>query len=135
MAGLLGIAALGAVVAAEFAGSLDERLDVATLSPRGQAVVKEARSRTVARADVSGLAPQEAASIARATEAAAVSAFHTGMGISAALVGLGGVLGLALVRPPRRLVSCADCARGQLVAAPADAARERPPVAVPAGAA
>jgi EmrB/QacA subfamily drug resistance transporter len=132
VAGLLGIAALGAVVAAQFTGSLDEQLDVATLSPRGEAVVQEARSRTLARADVSGLAPQEAASIAQATEAAAVSAFHAGMGISAALVGLGGILGLALVRPPRREVRCADCAGGQLVAAPADAVRERSPVAVPA---
>jgi EmrB/QacA subfamily drug resistance transporter len=131
-AGLLGVAALGAVVAAQFTGSLDERLDVAALSPAGQTVVQEARSRTLARADVSGLPPREAASIAQATEAAAVSAFHTGMGISAALVGLGGVLGLSLVRTPRREVSCAGCAGGQLAGAPADAGRERAPVAVPA---
>jgi hypothetical protein len=52
--------------------------------------------------------------------------------ISATLVGLGGILGIALVRSPRRHVSCADCAGGQLVAAPADAARERGQVAVPA---
>jgi hypothetical protein len=130
-AGLLGVAALGAVVAAQFTGSLDERLDVAALSPAGQTVVQEARSRTLARADVSGLPPREAASIAQATEAAAVSAFHTGMGISAALVGLGGVLGLSLVRTPRREVSCAGCAGGQLAGAPADAGRERAPVAVP----
>jgi len=50
------------------------------------------------------------------------------MGISAALVGLGGVLGLALVRTPRREVSCADCPGGQLAGAPLDAARERAPV-------
>jgi EmrB/QacA subfamily drug resistance transporter len=131
-AGLLGVAALGAVVAAQFTGSLDERLDVAALSPAGQAVVQEARDRTLARADVSGLPPQEAAAVAQATEAAAVSAFHTGMGISATLVGLGGILGLTLVRTPRRAVSCAGCAGGQLVAAPADAVRERAPVAVPA---
>ena len=132
VAGLLGIAALGAVVAAQFTGSLDERLDVATLSPRGEAVVQEARSRTLARADVSGLPTREAVSVAQATEAAAVSAFRTGMGISATLVGLGGVLGLALVRTPRREVSCEGCAGGQLIAAPADAVRERAPVAVPA---
>ena len=54
------------------------------------------------------------------------------MAISAALVALGGVLGIALVRTPRRRVSCADCAGGQLVAAPVDAVRERAPVAAPA---
>ena len=83
------------------------------------------QQRALARADVSGLPPQEAASITAATEGASVSAFHTGMAISAALVGLGGVLGLALVRTPRRRVDCADCAGGQLVAAPLDAVRER----------
>ena len=66
--------------------------------------------------------------IARATEEAAVSAFHTGMGISAALVGFGGLLGLALVRTPRRDVSCAGCPGGQLAGAPVEAARERAPV-------
>jgi hypothetical protein len=54
------------------------------------------------------------------------------MGISAALVGLGGVLGIALVRKPRRRVDCAGCAGGQLVAAPVDAVRERVPVAAAA---
>jgi predicted MFS family arabinose efflux permease len=129
-AGLLGVAALGAVVAAQFSAELHERMDTSSLSPAGQAVVREVEERTLARADVSGLPPDEAASVAHATEAAAVSAFHTGMGISAALVGLGGLIGLALVRTPRREVSCAGCAGGQLVAAPADAVRERPPVAV-----
>ena len=75
---------------------------------------------------------EEGARSPRAVEAASVSAFHTGMLISAALVGLGGILGIALVRTPRRRVGCEDCAGGQLVAAPADAARERAPVAVAA---
>src|SRR5215213_6468624 len=131
-AGLLGVAALGAVVAAQFSAELHARMDTASLSPAGQAVVRETEVRTLARADVSGLPPDEAATVAQATEAAAVSAFHTCMGISAALVGLGGVIGLALVRTPRRKGSCAGCAGGQLVAAPIDAVRERPPVAVPA---
>jgi hypothetical protein len=95
-------------------------------------VVRVAEERALVRADVSGLPPAEGRRVAAAVEAASVSAFHTGMAISAALVGLGGILGIALVRTPRRRVSCVDCAGGQLVAAPADAARERAPVAVPA---
>ena len=131
-AGLLGVAAIGAVIAAQFAGELRDRIDTAALSPAGRTVVRVAQERALARADVSGLPREEAASITAATEAAAVSAFHTGMGISAALVGLGGILGIALVRTPRRSVRCEDCAGGQLAAAPLDAVRERAPVALPA---
>ena len=54
-AGLLGVAALGAVIAAQFTGSLDDRLAGVPLTPGGQAAVAEAKSRTLARADVSGL--------------------------------------------------------------------------------
>ena len=101
-AGLLGVAALGAVVAAQFASGLSDRVDVSRLSPPARAAVQQTQDRTLARADVAGLQPQEAAQVARATEAAAVDAFHAGMLISASLVALGGVLGLALVRNPRR---------------------------------
>jgi hypothetical protein len=131
-AGLLGVAAIGVVIAAQFTGALRDRIDPASLSPAGRSMVRVAEERALVRADVSGLPPAEGARVAAAIEAASVSAFHTGMVISAALVALGGILGIALVRTPRRRVSCADCAGGQLVAAPADAARERPRVAVPA---
>ncbi len=127
-AGLLGVAALGAVVAAQFTSALRDRIDVSALSPPARAVVARAEERTIARASVSGLAPGEARAVARATEAAAVEAFHAGMAISALLVGFGGVLGFAFVRNPRREVPCAGCAGGQLVGAPVDAARERTPV-------
>lgn len=127
--GLLGVAALGAVIAAQFAGALRERVDVSSLSAAGRAVVAEAQDRVLVRADVSSLTGDEAAAVERATEDASVSAFHTGMAISAALVALGGVLGLAFVRNPRRRVPCADCAGGQLAGAPEDAARERVAVA------
>lgn len=124
--GLLGVAALGAVIAAQFTGALREQIDTATLSQAGRAVVRQAEDRVLVRADVSRLAAGEAADVARATEAAAVEAFHTGMAISAALVAVGGILGLAFVRNPRREVPCAECAGGQLAGAPVDAARERP---------
>jgi EmrB/QacA subfamily drug resistance transporter len=127
--GLLGVAALGAVVAAQFSGALREHVDVSSLSAGGRAAVRTAEERVLARADVSGLPPGEAAVVARATEAASVDAFHLGMGISAALVALGGIAGLAFVRNPRREVACAGCSGGQLAGAPLDAARQRPQVA------
>jgi hypothetical protein len=133
--GLLGVAALGAVIAAQFSGALRERIDPSSLSAAGQAVVRRAQDRVLGRADVSGLPAGEAATVASATEAASVDAFHTGMAISAGLVALGGFLGLAFVRNPRRVVPCAGCAGGQLAGAPADAARERAAAeAVPAAA-
>jgi EmrB/QacA subfamily drug resistance transporter len=134
-AGLLGVAALGAVVAAQFASGLRAHVDVSALSASGRAVVRAAEDRVLGRADASELAPAEGAVVARATEAAAVRAFHVGMAISAALVALGGAVGLAFVRNPRREVQCAGCAGGQLAGAPLDAARERPPAPVPAAAA
>jgi EmrB/QacA subfamily drug resistance transporter len=123
--GLLGVAALGAVIAAQFSGALRGQIDTAALSPAGRAVVQQAEDRVLGRADVAGLPGDEAAAVARATEAASVEAFHMGMAISGLLVALGGVLGLAFVRNPRREVDCAGCAGGQLAGAPVDAARER----------
>jgi hypothetical protein len=43
-------------------------------------------------------------------------------------VGLGGVLGLAGIRNPRRTVRCQDCPGGQLAGQPLDTARDRGPL-------
>ncbi len=51
--------------------------------------------------------------------------FHLAMGIAAALVAAGGVLGLVGIRNPVRDVEACDCPGGQLAGAPRDAARER----------
>ncbi|MDX6721589.1 MAG: hypothetical protein QOJ63_3843 [Solirubrobacteraceae bacterium] len=126
-AGLLGVAALGAVIAAQFAGALHERIDASSLSRAAQAAIHGAEEQVLVRADVSGLSPAQGAAVTAATEAASVHAFHVGMLISAALVALGGLLGLAFIRNPRRAVACAGCAGGQLAGAPTDAARQRAP--------
>ena len=61
--------------------------------------------------------------MAYAVQDASVDAFRLGIGLAAVLVALGGVLGLVGIVNPRRTVRCEDCAGGQLVAAPLDAAR------------
>jgi hypothetical protein len=124
VAGLLAVAALGAVVAAVFNSALDDRLAGQTLTPPAQAAVEQARKETFASVDpaVTGSA------VAGAVESASASAFHVGIGISAVLVASGGVLGLAGIRNPRRAVRCGDCPGGQFAGQPLDSARDRPPL-------
>jgi len=55
-------------------------------------------------------------------QAASVEAFHVGVGISATLVALGGLLGLSGIRNPQRVVRSEDCAGGQFAGQPIDAA-------------
>jgi EmrB/QacA subfamily drug resistance transporter len=132
IASLLGVAAIGAIVAAQFTSSLDRSVDVRALSPGGQAAIRQAEKQTLARVVPSGLPPAERQAIAKATTDASVAAFHLGIGIAAVLVASGGVLGLVGIRNPRRFVCAAECAGGQLAGAPREAAR--PPVPIPAAA-
>src|SRR4051794_9319391 len=112
IAGLLAIAAIGAVVAAQFSSNLDERLQGVRVSAAAEPAIASARRETLARVDAS----RTGVEVAHAVEAASIHAFRIGIGIAAALVALGGVLGLVGIRNPRREVSCEDCAGGQLAA-------------------
>jgi len=131
IAGLLAIAAIGAVVSAQFSSALDARLDTRALSPPAREAVAQARKQTLARVDPA----RGGSDVARAVQSASVHAFHVGMGISATLVAFGGLLGIAGIRNPRRAVRCEDCAGGQLAGQPLDAARARSPVTAPPAAA
>jgi hypothetical protein len=123
VAGLIAIAAVGAVISASFNSSLNQRLAGVRLSREAQAALAQARGQTLARVNPKRAGP----AAADAVQAASVHAFHVGMGISATLVALGGLLGLAGIRNPRRIIRCEDCAGGQLAGQPLDAARRRVP--------
>jgi EmrB/QacA subfamily drug resistance transporter len=123
VAGLLAIAAVGAVISAVFNSSLDQRLAGVTLSPTQSAAVAQARKQTLTRVPPSVAGVR----VARDVQRASVHAFHIGIGISASLVALGGLLGLAGIRNPRRIVKCEDCAGGQLAGQPLDAALHQAP--------
>jgi EmrB/QacA subfamily drug resistance transporter len=125
VASLLAVAALGAVVAGQFGATIDDRLAGQQLSPAAQRIVAEAKARTLARADPDGLPAAEAGAVTQAAQDAAVTAFRRGVGIAAALVALGGLLGIAGIRNPRRVVPCEGCPGGQLAGAPLEAARPR----------
>jgi EmrB/QacA subfamily drug resistance transporter len=96
VAGLLAVAALGAVVAAQFGSALDERLAGRTLDLRAAAAVQQARRQTLAQVDPA----RAGAPVARSVEAASVHAFHVGEGIAALLMGLGGLAGAVGIRNP-----------------------------------
>ena len=128
VAGLLAVAAIGAVVSAQFNSALDESLAGQTLPPPARSAVEQARKETFASVDpaVTGSA------VAEDVESASNHAFQVGIGISATLVALGGVLGLAGIRNPRRAVRCEECAGGQFAGQPLDSARERGALTEPA---
>jgi EmrB/QacA subfamily drug resistance transporter len=131
VAGLIAIAGVGAVISSQFKSSLDAHLAGLRLSAAARAAVAQARQQTLTTVDPA----RTGAAVAHAVQSSAVHAFHVGIGISATLVALGGLLGLAGIRNPRRVVKCEDCAGGQLAGQPVDAARERTPLALPAPAA
>jgi EmrB/QacA subfamily drug resistance transporter len=137
VAGLLATAAVGAVIAAQFGATLDDRLGGQDLSPIAAEAVEVARERTLGVVDAPGAPAAERAVLREAGRDASTTAFHLAMGISAALLAGGGLLGLLGIQDPRKVpcrdVAAADCAGGQLAGHPADAARERrlPVVQVP----
>jgi EmrB/QacA subfamily drug resistance transporter len=101
VAGLLAIAAVGAVVAAQFASTLDERL--ATV-PAG------VRSRPLA-------VPAAAGPVRSAAQDASVDAFRAGILAAALLTALGGAVSAVGIENPRRRVEAADCPGGAVVGA------------------
>jgi hypothetical protein len=123
VAGLVAIAAVGAVIADSFASRLDDEVGaLAERRPSVAAAVEKAKEQPLGSVSVAGIPEDERASVSEAGEDASISAFHDGLGMATALVALGGVLGLAGIRNPRRRVDAADCAGGPLAGHPRDAA-------------
>jgi EmrB/QacA subfamily drug resistance transporter len=118
VAGLVAIAALGAVVAAQFGSALDDRLGA------GGRALEEVRERP--------LDPDPPVAVADDVREASVEAFRVAAGASALLMVLGGLASAAGMRAPRRAVPCEECPGGALVGAPEDVARVAPRAAAPA---
>ena len=139
VAGLVAIAAIGALVAGQYGSRLDDALGPSRHGPGSRARWRRCatgRSPSSARPAWSPRSPTAwpvRSRRRRWTPSTSASA------IAVVLVGLGGVLGLVGIRNPRRAVAAEHCAGGQFVGVPEEAShqspcdwhRERPVVAVP----
>jgi hypothetical protein len=102
VAGVLAIAALGAVVSAQFGASIDERTSGQALGAEAQAAIDDAREEPLSGGDVSDVPAAEAATLDEEIVASSESSFHLGMLIGAALMAIGGVIALVGVQNPER---------------------------------
>jgi len=126
VAGLVAIAAIGALVAAQYGARLDDALGSLRTQPGVAAAVESLRDRPFAVERPAGLDPALAGQVARAQQEASLDSFHFGIGIAAVLVALGGVLGLVGIRNPRRAVAAEGCPGGQFVGVPEEASHQSP---------
>ena len=122
VAGLLAIAALGAVITGSFQHRLQHDLAGRSLSPAAQVAVTRARTKPLV-ISTSGVPAGERAEVRAALVDSSTHAFRLGMVIGALLVALGGLVALIGIENPRRKVAAQDCAGGALAGASADAAR------------
>jgi EmrB/QacA subfamily drug resistance transporter len=133
VAGLLAIAALGAVISSQFASTLDGKLGTERVSGRTVQVVASAKSRPLAGGDEAAkLSGSARATVGTAIEDASREAFRLAAGIGAGLMLAGGITSALGIQDPRRrprleppaprAATAGECAR---------AARLRDPEPVP----
>jgi EmrB/QacA subfamily drug resistance transporter len=133
IAGLIAIAALGAVVAAQFTSEVDSKLPAGSRGPAESAVVAEARTRALSIEPADRLRGEARVRVRNVLVDASTSGFRLGLGIGAGLVFLGGVVALVGIENPRRKVAAEECPGGQICGAPQDLGQALP-VALPSAA-
>jgi hypothetical protein len=116
-AGLISVAAVGAVVASHYAAQLDSNL-AGRLPPSSQPALEQAKRRAFGRIDPRALPPGMRLPAERASAEASESAFHLSCGIGAGMLTIAGAAGFAVRNPRRPEVRACDCPGGQLAGAP-----------------
>jgi EmrB/QacA subfamily drug resistance transporter len=130
-AALIAVAAVGAVVSAQYGSLIDQRLGN-RLPASSQAAVREAKRKTFGRIDPLALPPGDRAFAVRVTASASRDAFHVAVGIGGGLLVIAGLGGLSLRTPRRTAVAAGDCAGGQLSGVPRAVGGRPPAPATPA---
>jgi EmrB/QacA subfamily drug resistance transporter len=102
VAGLLAIAVLGAIVAAQFSSAIDDGIAGVDLSPAAEDVVADAQEQPLGAADTRGLSPDEARTVTESVTEASVSSFQLATGIAGALMIAGGIVAGIGIRNPER---------------------------------
>jgi EmrB/QacA subfamily drug resistance transporter len=123
VAGLIGTAAVGAVVSASFVASLDVHVAGVTLDTAGRAALAQAKRLPLGLPGVHGLPAAQARALASAAQQASLHGFHIGMLIAAVLVAIGGLVGAAGIRNRHGPVTAEQCPTGQLVGSGRELAR------------
>jgi EmrB/QacA subfamily drug resistance transporter len=102
VAGLLTIAALGAVISGQFSATLDDQLGGARISGEAAQVADDAKAQPLALPDTGGLAEDDAAAVEDAATDASESGFRLGIAIGGALMIAGGLIAAVGIRNPER---------------------------------
>ncbi len=116
-AGLVSVAAVGAIVSAYYGALLDARL-AHRLPASSRPAVLAAKRRTFGTIDARAVPVADRAFARRAAAGASEDAFHLAVGIGAGLLVVAGAGGLALRTQRRSPVEAGDCAGGTLAGVP-----------------
>ena len=116
-AGLIAVAAVGAVVSATYASLLDHRLGH-RLPASSAPAVQTAKRRTFGVIAPSAVPATEQSFAAQAAATASRDAFHVAVLIGAGLLTIAGIGGLAIEGRRRSEVTAAECPGGSLAGAP-----------------
>jgi EmrB/QacA subfamily drug resistance transporter len=120
VAGLLAVAVVGAVCAAQFSSAIDSRLPVAQLSPQARSAVSQAKKRTLV-SDASAAPPAVRPRVHEVLQSASEKAFRVGVAIGGVLAILGGVISFVGLESGRRLrVKAEACPGGAICGAGED---------------
>jgi EmrB/QacA subfamily drug resistance transporter len=118
-AGLISVAAVGAVVAAHYSAGLQARV-AGHLPASSQPAIHAAEARTFGTIDARALPPRDRAFARRAAASASEDSFHLAVGIGSGLLVVAALAGgVGLRTPRRRRLDAGDCAGGAFVGAPA----------------
>jgi EmrB/QacA subfamily drug resistance transporter len=117
VAQLFAVAVLGAVVSLAFASRVDATLGRTALGPGGRAAISRAKRQPLGSPSLARVPSGEQVLLRATFEDASVHAFRVADVIAAVLVAGGGLIALAGIRNPRRIVAAELCPAGALCGA------------------